>query len=87
MGSDQMESQVEEHEQAAAAHGSGMQIAQRHLENAKATTGEEKVQELTDAVEALLLHLRHAEGDAAMANLRRGSEEGNPGPGTTSGGA
>ncbi len=49
------ESPMKDHEQAAASHGSGVQIAQRYLENAKAAaTADEKVQHLTDALEAVL---------------------------------
>ncbi len=71
---------MDEHEQAAASHGSGMQIAQRHLANARAAaTSEERVIALTDAVEALLLHLRFAEGETASAprgTSRNGLEPG-----------
>jgi hypothetical protein len=50
-----------------------MQMAQRCLENAKAAAmADAKVRELTDAVEALLLHLRRAEGEATAANPPRG---------------
>ena len=75
---------MEDHEQSAASHGSGMQIALRHLEYAKAASStDEKVARLTDAVEALLLHLRHTEDEATLADLRRGSD----GVGSVSGGS
>lgn len=55
---------MKDHEQGAASRGSGVQIAQRYLENAKAAaTADEKVQHLTDALEAVLLHLRNAEAE------------------------
>lgn len=66
---------MKDHEQAAASHGSGVQIAQRYLENAKAAaTADEKVKHLTDALEAVLLHLRNAETEptAAPPGFREG---------------
>ncbi|HEX8165883.1 MAG TPA: hypothetical protein VF601_08855 [Beijerinckiaceae bacterium] len=55
---------------------------ERHIEKSRAAgTADEKVEHLTCAVEALLMHLNHLEGEARAADARGASkaEEANGG--------